>query len=304
MYIGLLLIIMFNTLEQLYNFYNFNLDDLNQNINYEKEILDIFNNKNIELYINDKNLCCWIGKYYFEEKDYHESVKYYLMAIEKSDSTAMNNLGYYYQFIKKDYDNMKKYFLMAINKGYSDAMTNLGYYYEEIEKNYQESVKYYLMAIEKGNSAAMNNLGNYYFEEKDYDNMKKYYLMAINKGDLDAMINLAIYYEEIEKDYDNMKKYYLMAVNKGHLDAMNYLKNITSPLERYILYKQNNISFDEKLTKDIHIYNNKLKMSKINSCGICLENNKRCILLNCFFHYICTDCYIQLYDKPCSFCEL
>ena len=200
---------------------------------------------------------------------------------------------------------MKKYYLMAIEKGNSVAMNNLAIYYKEIEKDYDNMKKYYLMAIDKDNSNAMYNLGDYYEEiEKNYDNMKKYYLMAIEKGDSNAMNNLAIYYENIEKNYDESKKYYLMAIKKGGSDAINNLKNITSPLERYILYNEHNISFDEELTKDIHIYNNKLKISKNDSCGICLENNKQCILLNCFFHYICTNCYIQLYDKSCSFCRL
>ena len=47
---------------------------------------------------------------------------------------------------------MEKYYLMSIEKGNSDAMTNLGYYYEHIEndlwdKYYYKNVKnkYYLM---------------------------------------------------------------------------------------------------------------------------------------------------------------
>ena len=53
---------------------------------------------------------------------------------------------------------MKKYYLMAIEKGNSNAMNNLAFYYEDIENNYDEMKKYYLMAIEKGNYDAMNNL--------------------------------------------------------------------------------------------------------------------------------------------------
>jgi TPR repeat protein len=56
---------------------------------------------------------------------------------------------------------MKKYYGMVIDKGNSDAMNNLGYYYDDVEKNYDEAKKYYLMAIDKGNSVTMNNLGYY-----------------------------------------------------------------------------------------------------------------------------------------------
>jgi hypothetical protein len=40
----------------------------------------------------------------------------------------MNNIAMYYESIK-DYDNMLKYYLMAIDKGFSYAINNLGYYY-------------------------------------------------------------------------------------------------------------------------------------------------------------------------------
>ena len=40
----------------------------------------------------------------------------------------MFNFGNYYEKIK-DYINMKKYYFMAINKSNSSAMNNLGYYY-------------------------------------------------------------------------------------------------------------------------------------------------------------------------------
>jgi hypothetical protein len=75
------------------------------------------------------------------------------------------------------------------------------------------------------------------------------------------------------------------------------MKKYTTSLERYICYQKINIFFDEELTKDIYIYNNKLKKSKIDECGICLEENTECIMLNCFTHYICIECYIKLYKN-------
>jgi hypothetical protein len=87
---------------------------------------------------------------------------------------------------------------------------------------------------------------------------------------------------------------------------MNNIKSITSPFELYFLFQKHNIKFDEEIPKEVHIYNNKLKnFSKDDKCDICMEDeNKKCVLLNCFSHYICTDCYIQLHDKPCPFCKL
>jgi TPR repeat protein len=48
------------------------------------------------------------------------------MAIDKDNTVAMNNLGYYYQDTEKNYDLMKQYYLMAIDKDNTDAMYNLG----------------------------------------------------------------------------------------------------------------------------------------------------------------------------------
>ena len=77
---------------------------------------------------------------YFE-KNYELGKKYYLSAIDKNNSTAMNNLGFYYANIEKNYDLAKKYYLMAIDKGNSFAMYNLGLYYKNTVKNYELAKK-------------------------------------------------------------------------------------------------------------------------------------------------------------------
>lgn len=115
-------------------------------------------------------------------------LKYFLMAINEGDCSAMHSLGYYYQG-KNDYDNMLKYYLMALNKGYFDTMFNLACYYKK-QKDYDNMLKYYSMAVDKGDSDAMINLGVYYFKQKDYVNMLKYYLMAIQNGNETGKQNL------------------------------------------------------------------------------------------------------------------
>jgi tetratricopeptide (TPR) repeat protein len=120
---------------------------------------------------------------------------------------------------------MKKYYLMAIEKGVSSAMNNLGNYYCDVKKNYDKMKKYYLMAVEKGDSSAMNNLGNYYNVKKNYDKMKKYYLMAIEKNHCNAAYNLGHYYHIVEINYDEMEKYYMEAINRNNLQAYCLLRN-------------------------------------------------------------------------------
>ncbi len=116
--------------------------------------------------------------------DYEEEIYYYFCGVKHE--------------IEENYEEMKKYYLMAIDKGYSNAMNNLGIYYQHNETNYKEMKKYFLMAIEKNNTYAMFNLACYYqYYETNYEEMKKYYFMAIENGNLDALDVINIYYENL-----------------------------------------------------------------------------------------------------------
>jgi TPR repeat protein len=129
-------------------------------------------------------------------------IKYYLMAIDKGNHKAMNNLGFYY-YQQKDYDNMVKYYLIAIDKGSSLAMYNLGYYYQQ-QKDYNNMIKYYLMAIDKGNSGTVDNL-NVSFSKLPPNLLKlttqyikylsKTNLIILNKNLENKKINCVVCYE-------------------------------------------------------------------------------------------------------------
>ena len=77
----------------------------------------------------------------------------------------MNNLGYLYEN-KKKYPEAERYYFMAIEKGNPSAMNNLGcYYYNMGMTSARLTVKYLLMAVEHGNSVAMNNLTKFFREQ-------------------------------------------------------------------------------------------------------------------------------------------
>jgi tetratricopeptide (TPR) repeat protein len=254
---------------------------------------------------NDEYTFFNLGVYYNIQENYDEMKKYYLMSIILNNSDAMFNLGLHYDAIEENYDLAKKYYLMATELGNSNAMNNLAHYYRYVEENYDLTKKYFLMSINLNNSNAMNNLGYYYYDiEENYDLAKKYYLMAIKLDNAEAMNNLGFYYYNIVKNYDLAKEYILMAIKLGESNAKQNIKLITTPIERYILLNNNGIEFNEEITRDIHIYVNKLKLSKVDKCGICLEEDKTVILLNCFFHYCCQSCYVKVYNEPCPFCRL
>ena len=140
---------------------------------YDDIIIDIHDSLVLDITkydITNGYILFFIGEYYeFKNINYIEMIKYYLMAIDKDNINAMNNLARHYESIH-DYDNTVKYYLMAIDKGCSSAMNNLGYYYFYYEADHDEMLKYFLMAIEYGNKTAMKNLGHYYSLISDFDN--------------------------------------------------------------------------------------------------------------------------------------
>ncbi len=160
---------MFTTLEEIYKHCNYDIKNIVKHRHIENYIVELYNNNLKELNEIDVNKLLWNGNYHKNiEKNYDEMKKYYLMAIELNNSSAMNNLATYYQYIEINYDEMKKYCLMAIELNNSDAMNNLGYYYQNIEKNYDEMKKYYLMAIKLNNYHAIQicKKNNYFYCDK------------------------------------------------------------------------------------------------------------------------------------------
>ncbi|MBL0071104.1 MAG: tetratricopeptide repeat protein [Bacteroidetes bacterium] len=161
---------------------------------------------------------CYVGL-----TNFNEAKKYYLMAIEKGNSGALNNLGNLYKNQGQDSD-AEKYYLKAIEKGYSGAIFNLANLYDDQGK-VGDAEKYYLMAIEKGDSGAMFNLAILNKNQGKVGDAEKYYLMAIEKGDSGAMNNLAILYKNQGKARD-AERYFLMAIEKGLSEAMFNLANL------------------------------------------------------------------------------
>ncbi len=51
---------------------------------------------------------------------------------------------------------MKKYYQMAIDLGNPSAMSGLAYYYINIENNYNETIKYVIMLLELDNKESLN----------------------------------------------------------------------------------------------------------------------------------------------------
>lgn len=308
----------------------FNTDKLLDNTDSYKNLfnLGVYNHKINKNYIlaadsynkavdsGDYNALAYLGLLYYDiekeskSKNYKKTLEYYNKAIKQNNNTlALTFLGVYYENIEHDYQQAILYYRLAIDNGYYIALTYLGDYYELIEHDNVNAVKYYLESIEKSNDFyAMNSLAVYYESVKDYDQAKKYYLMAVEYSDSDAMYNLGNYYKEIEHNIPKALEYYIMAHNNNDSDALDIIKEIATPLERYLICKEYNLPYVEKnatLKNDIYIYENKLKYaSQIMKCPICLMDDKQCLMLRCFAHHVCNECYSKVYLSSCPLCRI
>lgn len=129
----------------------------------------------------------------------------------------------------EQYEEMKKYFLEAIALGNSSAMNDLAFYYQYKEIDPNKVIQYYKMAIESGNVNSCYNLGCFYHEQGDIENKVKYLTLASEKGDERAHFGLGIYFEEAKKDKALSYKYYKLAANAGmakaHVALGDYYKD-------------------------------------------------------------------------------
>ena len=146
----------------------------------------------------------------------------------------MSELALYYKEIEKNYELMKKYYLMAIEKENSTAMFELGLYYEDIEINHKLMKKYYLRAIDKGNSSAINKLLKYYYKNLNENIYDEFFLTFINIENEELQKKLSPSFKFIKKLYnekiDLMKLHFEYSLNnKGFEEAkkdfINLLQN-------------------------------------------------------------------------------
>ena len=98
----------------------------------------------------------YLGTYYKEQKDYDNMMKYYLLAISKDNSNAMNNLGVYY-YEQKDYDNMMKYYLMALSKNHPKTKQNVNNILQELPYDKLLQIIPYTKYLEKSNIKFLND---------------------------------------------------------------------------------------------------------------------------------------------------
>jgi len=162
----------YDSLKDIYDKCKINPVYIKYYIPYENEILDMFNNNNINTYLNtDKGeLLVWIAIYYMDvENNVDKAIEYYLKAIDKGNTMAMCSLGRYYLFESFDSNISKSYILLKDQKIHDQMLFN-------------KALDYFTMAANKKNIIAIRNLMFIYSALlNDYDTAKIYGKMMLDE---------------------------------------------------------------------------------------------------------------------------
>lgn len=196
---------------------------------------------------------------------------------------------------RKEYVTAKEHYIIAVNKNNSDAMSNLGYYYEYVENDVYMAKKYYKMSADLGNPIGSYNLGYLCCHvEKDYATGLKYYNDSANNNDTDAIFALAHYYEVVDYNKTLSLKYYMKGCELNDISCIDGAIKMSSLIEVYVATNNKNGVFDFCLSHEINIgpivkYDKLISNAQIDICQNCY-NETKCIDDDC----ICVDCYLDL----------
>ena len=241
-----------------------------ENIHY---FIKLFNDKKFkklidegEKYLNNfclnSDLISLIGDSYFFIKNYNNSLRYYLKAIDvKKNSQILHNIGIIYK-IKKKYDLAIKYLKDSIflNPEYMYSYTSLSKLYIEINQlpNAKKTIK---KAINFYPNEVLPYLiyGNILFTENYYikaiNNFKK--ALKIEKNNVDALTNLAKIYRELNQYNESL--YYisiLIRINKMNYEIYETLGNIYFDLDKYEDAKKSYLKSIELNKENFQSYQN------------------------------------------------
>jgi len=190
----------------------------------------------MEQYLEGVELGCsecmnLLGRYYYRNKDYHQMMKLWEMAINKKNKESNFNLSKYIED-EKQYDKMIHALQMAIELGSEKAILSLANYYQK-NKEFEKMIEIYRKGAHNGYTSCMCELGNYYIRLGDTQNAMKYYMLASDTNP-EAMYRLGIIYES-KKEYSKMVEYYSQALHRDHIDSMIRLGDYYKKIKNYDL---------------------------------------------------------------------
>lgn len=171
-----------------------------------------FIGKGATLHIDSKDLrISNVFRFRFEKINFifvDEGIELLFKGQVLKDIDAALNLGVYY-YDKKDYNKSLDYFLIAGEKGNALAQNQIGIFYAEglgVKQDKVQATEWLKKAAEQGVVLAQRILGDIYSEEEDYTKAAEWYEKAAEQGDADAQSELGIMYKEGEFISKNINK--------------------------------------------------------------------------------------------------
>ena len=191
----------------------------------------------------------------YDEEEYEEAFKLFMLAAENGNEDAQEVLGDTYCGksdidIPLNYEEAVKWYKLAAENGNEDAQEVLGDIYcgksdIDIPLNYEEALKWYELAAKSGwtyiqeKLDALNKIitsesyekGMEKYNEKEYEEAFKLFMTAAEKGHTGAQYNIgeAYYYGYgVEENKEKAVKWYKLAAENGNIDAESRLVSLNN----------------------------------------------------------------------------
>jgi len=258
----------------------------------EDLLLDIILNKNPEKFLYD------LVFKYDKDRKYKQKIQILEHMIEKRIETEMALIEITLHYLKKErnYDKCRNYALEGVKLENVFIMA-LMTYNEYHEDNFDEMKEYFDLFAEKFDDKTIMN------SQWNFSNVMNSYILCLNIENDDYKTSLGY-----------VKKILSTIQSKEHRE--NLLKNLyycledfKSSIEQYQIFVEISTNLNEipkEITNDFDVikYINKCNlMFHMSECCVCLENNIKCIPLECC-HYFCTNCYPKILERgSCPNCR-
>ena len=176
-----------------------------------------------------------MGRILMDEKQYSQSIEWYLKSAELGDRVAMSSLGYIYRSpdFETDYQKAMEWYLKSAALGCTGAMHNIGMMYQFGEcggKDFNKAMDWFLKSAELGYVHSMNHIAKAFrIVEKDYKKAMKWYLKLAELGKSDAMFEIGKMYlngRGIERDYNKAMEWFLKSAELYNNGAMFEIGNM------------------------------------------------------------------------------
>ena len=165
---------------------------------------------------SEKNEWYITGVDAYQSGDIKEAKKWFHLAADAGDTTAMSYLGEIARDAG-DIQKAKKWFHIAADAGDSIALYNLGSIAYDLG-DIEEAKKWWQLAADAGDSTAMCNMGLFAFHSGNIEEAKKWYQLSADAGYSNAMSNLGAIAQE-SGDVHEAKRWFQLAAEASKLLA-------------------------------------------------------------------------------------